>query len=55
MDVGDHDAEGLVKSGNVSDEAEIIESQESLMSEHQEIDFERGSEAISLQGPGDVR
>ena len=55
MDVGDHDAEGLGESGNVSNEAGVIESQESLMSEHQEIDLARESEAVDLQGPGDVR
>jgi len=40
MDVGDHDAEGLAKSGNGSDKAEVIESQESLMSEREEIESE---------------
>ena len=55
MDVGDRNAEGLTESGNGSNGAEVIESQESLMSERQEIDLERGSEAVNPQGPGDVR
>ena len=54
MDVGDHNTEGLAESGNGSNEVEMIESQESLMSERQ-VDLERGSEAVNPQGPGDAR
>jgi len=52
MDVGDHDAEGLVESTNGSNEAGVIESQ---VSERQDTDLERGSEVVNPQGPGDVR
>jgi len=55
MDVGDHDAEGLTEPGNGSIEAGVIESQESLMSEHQEIDLERRSEAMNSHSPGNER
>jgi len=43
-----HHPEGIDESG-------IIESEEGLMMEHQEIDLERGSEAVNSQNPGDVR
>jgi len=51
MDVaGDHDAEGLAESDNGSNEAGVIESQESLTFQRQDIDLERGSEAVNPQG-----
>jgi len=55
MDVGDHNAGGLTEPGNGSNETEMIESQESLMSERQDTDLERGSEVVNSQGPGDAR
>ena len=55
MDVGHHNAEGLDESTNGSNEAEVIEPHGSLMSECQDIDLERGSEAVNPQGPGNVK
>jgi len=55
MDVGDHSAEGLDKSANGSNEEGVIEPHESLISEYQDTDLERGSEAVNPQGPGNVK
>jgi len=55
MDVGDHDAESLAESTNGSNEAGVIESQETQVSERQDTDLERGYEVVNPQGPGDVR
>jgi len=52
MDVGDHDAEGLAESGNRSNEAGVIESEESLTSERQDIDLEGGFQVVNPQSPG---
>jgi len=49
MDVGDDNAEALVELGNASSEAVMIDSQE------QEIDLERGYDAVNSQSHGDVR
>jgi len=49
MDVGDDNAEALVKLGNASNEAGMINSQK------QEIDLERGSDVVNSQSHGDVK
>jgi len=49
MDVGDRNAEGLV---NGSNEVEMIESQEGMISGRQEIDLGRESEEVN---PGGIR
>jgi len=54
MDVGDHNAERLAEPGNRSNEAEMIESREGLMTERRDIDLERGSEMVNPQSLGHV-
>jgi len=54
MDVGDHNTERLAEPGNGSNETEMIESREGLMTECQDIDLERGSEMVNPQSLGDV-
>jgi len=49
MDVGDHNAEGLAESNNGSNEAGVIEPQESLTLERREIDLEREYGAVNPQ------
>jgi len=55
MDVGDDNVEGLVDSGNGSNEAGVVESHEDLMSERRDINLERGYQAVNPQSPDDVR
>jgi len=55
MDVGDRNAEGLDESANGSNEEGVIEPHGSLMSECQDIDSGRGSEAVNPRGPGNVK